>query len=68
MAFLPPAVLILFLKPCARFCFKLLFCAVVSDIALLLVIFGIGGYYKLKSKYVKRKSAVKQGFDFIMHF
>jgi hypothetical protein len=37
MAFLPPAVLILFLKPWARFCLRLLFCAVVSDIVLLLV-------------------------------
>jgi hypothetical protein len=32
MTFLPVAVLILFLKPCALFCLRLLFCAVVSDI------------------------------------
>jgi hypothetical protein len=39
MTFLPVAVLILFLKPCARFCLRLLFCAVVSDIVLLLRVF-----------------------------
>lgn len=33
IAFLPPAVLMRFRNPCRRFCFSLLFCAVVSDIA-----------------------------------
>ncbi len=37
MTFLPVAVLIRFLKPCDRFCLRLLFCAVVSDIVLLLL-------------------------------
>ena len=60
--------LILFRKPWARFCLRLLFCAVVSDIVLLLAFFGIGGYYKLKSKYVKRKTIWKQGFDIILPF
>ena len=37
ITFLPVAVLIRFLKPCALFCLRLLFCAVVSDIVLLLL-------------------------------
>jgi hypothetical protein len=37
ITFLPVAVLIRFLKPCARFCLRLLFCAVVSDIIVLLL-------------------------------
>lgn len=67
MVFLPPGVLILSRKPCSLFCLRLLFCAVVSDIFLLLYV-RIGGYYKLKSKYVKQKTAWKQGFDFARLF
>ena len=39
ITFLPLAELIRFLKPCDRFCLRLLFCAVVSDIVLLLRVF-----------------------------
>jgi len=49
-------VLIRFLKPCALFCLRLLFCAVVSDIVPAPSrIIWTGGYYKRKQKYVKQK-------------
>jgi hypothetical protein len=58
---LPVGELMRFLKPCARFCLRLLFCAVVSDIVLLLLnFFEVGRYYKLKSKYVKQKTVASR--------
>jgi adenylate kinase len=69
ITFLPVAVLIRFLNPCARFCLRLLFCAVVSDIVLLLLWYlRTGGHYKRKSKYVKQKTICKQAFDFAGYF
>jgi hypothetical protein len=51
MAFLPPAVLIRFLKPCSRFCLRLLFCAVVSDIVVLLaLVIWTEAYYNQKQE------------------
>jgi hypothetical protein len=51
MAFLPPAVLIRFRKPCSRFCLRLLFCAVVSDIVVLLaLVIWTDAYYNQKQK------------------
>jgi hypothetical protein len=70
MTSLPVGELIRLRKPCARFCLRLLFCAVVSDIvtAPSLWILRTGGYYKLKRNNVKQKTMWKQGFDFVRHF
>lgn len=80
--FLPPAVLMRFRNPCSRFCLRLLFCAVVSDIYRSFAArsaparpLRTEAYYNRKQAYVKGKNPgfrdfppLPRGFDFLLCF